>query len=332
MQEAINKIDTLSEEVRNDHARGPARLPEDAYKESKHKNAITLFIKSKPSFAACQPTNSTRGHPIPRYPLMSLATLMEVINVPRSSPITDRDEVLKKSRTFKDETLGRGQWLFTMESFKNFVSPSSSGLLLVDGCYGDLCDGKVSPLSVICATLAATLDQTQSHVVLHFFCGRHCHPQDALSGPTGLMRSLIYQMIIYPGLFSSKLEWESNVTREQLAKGDLAGLCSIFRQLIRSVDPQLTLYCILDGISEFETSLHGWLDQLKQVFDVLRGLSTNATDDRTGPYFKLLMTNAEKSTRISRLIDSRDHIALRAENISSPGRAQRALNKFAGDN
>lgn len=347
IQETRNEVANLTKLVKGDLAKGPARLPENVvvfsnmtlqillenvYKESKHKNAIKLFIKSKPNFAECQPTNSTRGHPIPRYPLMSLTTLMEVINVPRSSPITDRDEVLKKSRTFKDETLGRGRWLLTMESFKNFVSPSSSGLLLVDGCCGDLCDGKVSPLSVICATLAATLDQTQSHVVLHFFCGRHCRPKDALSGPRGLMESLIYQIIIYPDLFDPKFDWESKVTREQLANGDLAGLCSIFKQLIEFVNPQYTVYCILDGISEFETSLNGWLDQLKEVFQVLRELIANTTDPQTGPYFKLLMTSAEKSTRISRLTDPRDRIALRAGNVSSSGRAQRALNKFAGDN
>ncbi|KAF3001035.1 hypothetical protein E8E14_006231 [Neopestalotiopsis sp. 37M] len=212
-----------------------------------------------------------------------------------------------------------------MESFKNFVSPSSSGLLLVDGCCGDLCDGKVSPLSVICATLAATLDQTQSHVVLHFFCGRHCRPNDALSGPGGLMESLIYQIIIYPGLFDPEFNWESNVTREQLANGDLAGLCSIFKRLIEFVNPQLTVYCILDGISEFETSLNGWLDQLKEVFEVLRGLTANTNDPQAGPYFKLLMTSAEKSTRISRLADASDRIALRAGNISSSGRAPETI-------
>ncbi|KAF7527689.1 hypothetical protein G7054_g10369 [Neopestalotiopsis clavispora] len=346
LEASVQELITRAKEKEEDLAKGSARIPEsivgfsnmtiqllfeNAYKEREYKNSMELFAKPKRSFADCQPTHFARRHPALQYPLMSVATLMEVMNAPHLSPTAERDAVLKKSRTFKEDTLARGRWLLTMESFKNFVSPSSSGLLLVDGYCGDFCAGKVSPLSVICATLAATLDQTQSHVVLHFFCGQHCRSKDAISGPMGLMRSLIYQMIIYPGILSPKLAWESSVTREQLASGDLSGLCSIFKELINFVDPQLTIYCILDGISDFEILLHGWIDQLKQLFEILRGLITDATDGRTGPYFKLLMTSAEKSTHISRLIDPSDRIALRAGNMSSPGRAQRALNRFAGD-
>lgn len=266
-----------------------------------------------------------------QHPLISMPALKAIVNVPHSSPIIDRDEVLKKGSTFGEETLGRGRWLLIMESFKQFMRGPSSRLLLVDGYCGDLCDSKVSPLSVLCATLAATLDQSDSSKVLHFFCGQHCRRRDTLSGPQGLLRSLIYQIIVYPDLFGPETKWESDVPQEQLAAEDLTGLCAIFSQMIRSIDRQFTVYCILDGISEFETSLYGWLNQLKQVFQLLHGIIANVAENQTGPRFKLFMTSAEKSTRISRMVKKGDHIALRAGNVSSPGKAQKALGRFAAD-
>lgn len=113
-------------------------------------------------------------------------------------------------------------------------------------------------MSVFCATLIRSIqDLPQSpelrrHVVLYFSCGQHSYQYGDHNGPYALITSLIVQLIS---------QWPPDQSLPGLppvAGGlHIRALCQIVRELMDQIPPNITLYCILDSISDFETVLGG---------------------------------------------------------------------------
>jgi hypothetical protein len=82
--------------------------------------------------------------------------------------------------------------LFVVEDrFKAWLAPKQNDFLHVDGYYGGLEIRKTSPLSFFCASLAVAMTQEPIFISLAYFCGEHFSSLNPLSGPPGLLRSLI---------------------------------------------------------------------------------------------------------------------------------------------
>jgi hypothetical protein len=174
----------------------------------------------------------------------------------------------------------------------------------------------MSPLSVFCASLATTLSQTSCGMVLHFFCGSHSRiEQDSVSGPAGLIRGLITQLLLYPDSPDIYLDPMEKNLYEAVSHWNVHALVFLFGLLVRNMDESKTIICLIDGISDFETPLHGWD---KQILDVVQQLRSIVDRQRSGPALKLLMTSANRALDIGSMVHQHqgEHVSLRAGNVS----------------
>lgn len=120
-------------------------------------------------------------------------------------------------------------------------------------------------------------------VTIHFFCGLHLSSGDPLRRPAGIIRSLIAQVLHQYG---PNLDFiNSRKYCNQLRDHDLNCLCVCFNTLIKQCPMDTVLFCIIDGISFYETA--HWHEDVCLVVTMLRDLTK---DDEVNAIFKLLIT------------------------------------------
>jgi len=240
--------------------------------------------------------------------------------------IEDLEKISKLTTSLSEMALGRGRWLIVSDRFRLWVQTRSpkSDLILVNGYLDDIAETKISPLSVLCASLIRTVASQGRIMTLTYFCGLHGSSRDWNDGPRGMLRCLISQFILatgargtdlvsFPGLDHSLLQ--------NVAAQELGALWVLFQELIGQLPPETVVFIILDGISAFETSLKGWDDEFCQIIFQLQQLVT--TKPRSGPVVKILLTAPNRSIKVFWQVDSESHISLIAGNISA-----RSMNQF----
>lgn len=250
--------------------------------------------------------------------MLSPEDVIKLLGIHPLSPIEDRDTVLRKGHTMSPQHLGRGRVLLVKPQFQRLLSSVSSTVLLVDGHCKEDCVGKVSPISVFCASLAAIMAQHPAYMALSFFTGQHCLYDDACDqarGPRGLVRSLICQILLYPNQPEWCMDWLEEALVEDVAQGDVEALCYLFIGLVRRIVGVSTIFCIVDNISDFETKEEGWADHLELVFGSLYSVGSKLAPEIS---FKLLMTSAGKSTQLVSLTEPAEQLSLRAGNVHDP--------------
>lgn len=223
-------------------------------------------------------------------------------------------------------SLGRGRYILVTPQFQQLLSAPSSSVLLVDGHCQDECDGKVSPISIFCASLAATLAHNPALMVLHFFAGQHSFLDgDPARGPHGLIRSLICQVLLYPNQPSLCLEQVGDQVVQDIADGNINALCWLFKELLKRVVNVTTILCIVDSVSDFEED---WAEELKIVFNWFRSVPNELNP---GVNLKLFMTSAGKSTELVYETDQSEHLSLIAGNVMNVGKSEWAMAQDIGN-
>ncbi|KAI0386148.1 hypothetical protein F5Y04DRAFT_116479 [Hypomontagnella monticulosa] len=235
--------------------------------------------------------------------------------------VTDIEEVLRIGNDVKG--IARAKWLLVTERFQSWVQNQGwrSDLVLVNGHLGDVTTGKVSALSVL-AALFATTRRTPQVAVLYHFCGLHSRQGDPTSGPRGLLRSLLAQMVIYldqNSYGSTASPIISNELLQDIARGDILASCLLFSDLVTQLGRSTTLYVVIDNVSEFETPLGGWDVELREVISFLQSM---VNEQSSGPILKIMVIASNKSIQIHRQIPIHDQIWLNPDNLLS-GSAQR---------
>ncbi|KUJ13892.1 uncharacterized protein LY89DRAFT_149357 [Mollisia scopiformis] len=254
--------------------------------------------------------------PSPTYQKISTFDILEILKVPYDTANTDLRFVLRQSKSFKTDALGHGRWLMTTTRFKNWLGGGRSDILLVDGHGDSAKSGKTSPMSVFCSTFIASVIKLHTTIVLHFFCGQHVTFVDPLRGAHGLLRSLICQLLLYPNTQEPNLDSLSQQKLyNDLRAHELNALRHLFQQLVQQLPRGTLVFCIIDGISEYETKMNNSTENLQLVVDTLQSIVRD--HGLGGPTFKVLMTSANRSTEIVKKIPPQDCISLRAGNVHS---------------
>lgn len=254
---------------------------------------------------------------IPISVSMSYDELYMILRLPNPLfLVNDLGLVLRASNAIGHNGLSRGAWLLNMDRFKIWaqIPNSSSDLVLVDGHLGEYCRGKISPLSVLSA-IFASMNKNSHFMILTHFCGLHTSMADQMSGCRGMIRSLIAQLIVNQRSYSrsTKVCLDDELLHA-IAQHDLEALCQLFQALLNEVHPDVTIYCVIDDVSQFETTLGGWGEELYRVVHMMQTLSRQR---RCGPAFKVLLTTANRSIQIYCQIEAGDIISLSAGNRSS---------------
>ncbi|KAH7111187.1 hypothetical protein EDB81DRAFT_367857 [Dactylonectria macrodidyma] len=249
----------------------------------------------------------------------------------RTAHVRDLGFVLRKYHEFSPKALGRAKYLMETSEFHGWFLSTGSEILLVDGHCDDQSIGRLAPTSLTCAGLvetyvhedynstALTLAQTP-RIILYFFAGEHINSNNGLHGPHGLIRSLVYQLLLQwpedglpdPRLFRSQL----NAAR---SAGELSttSLCFIFEQLVCQLSSDFPVCCIIDGVSYFETSLYGWRDDLTNIVNCFLSCKEAKSAYEGQGTIKFLLVSPDKSTSVWHLINQVDHVDLRAGNMHS---------------
>lgn len=192
------------------------------------------------------------------------------------------------------------QSLLERKEFQSWMAESDPGLILVDAGIREDSLKRLSAISLFCSTLVTTLLQVYQRgvVVVHFFCGLHVSHHDAWSGPCGLMRSLIVQVLMQLVEMDPRMsKWSLNFIDNRqdlkaLEAHDLIALCQTLQELLRQFPPETRTYIIVDSISCFDTAV------LREgLGTVINFLDFMVKDQTMVPALKVLLTNPGHSTR-----------------------------------
>jgi hypothetical protein len=106
----------------------------------------------------------------------------------------DLDRACRNARSCDLQSQGAMHWVLQSPRFKHWIQSPAPDALVVDG---NLADGmaRYSATSLLCGMIIQSLVKQKAIHVLSFFCGSHNSRSDPLSGPGGLLRSLISQLL-----------------------------------------------------------------------------------------------------------------------------------------
>ena len=259
----------------------------------------------QPSFLAVLP---------PPSPRTSFDDLLTALDVPDYAAL---DTLAFVSRRICDPRLNagtKGRHLMGMDRFQAWLAgpPSDSDLVLVDGYCGSVVADGVSPMSAICASLVEELhrragEDTNSArpavIVLHHFCGQHRGGRDPFRGPAGLLRNLLQQLLQqnrWPGGAEELLNFVDDGLLRGVDVSEIGSLCYLFWNLVIRLDPSRPVFCIMDGVSEMETSLNDWCVDTRSVIEMLLGLVEDTS--RAGPALRVLLTSPQRSTMLGNTV------------------------------
>ncbi|KAF7546443.1 hypothetical protein G7Z17_g8434 [Cylindrodendrum hubeiense] len=234
--------------------------------------------------------------------------------------------VLRASNAIGQGALAQGAWLLNIDRFKAWaqIPNTSSDIILVEGRLDGLSIGKISPLSVLAATFTAMADAPY-FVILMWFCGLHSIPRDHMSGCRGMLRSFIAQLIFYQRRQHGNVAMcVTEMLLEGVAHMELSALCELFRVFLGHVSPNVTVYCVVDNICEFETESEGWENELCQVVHLLQSMVSQSA---WGPTLKVLLTTANRSIKVYRQMKPEDCISLSAGNRNARSTQRLSIEK-----
>ena len=243
--------------------------------------------------------------------LITVPELLDILAVPHMQAAEDLDYILKKGSDFGSASQGQARYLVQTIQFKNWLHSPRSELLIVDANLDFHQTDKISPISVIGATLSLSVMKLQPAISLHFFCGQHLGGDDMLRGPLGLLRSLISQLLLHSNILGHlNVDFiTDHVYLNELQALGLEPLCDVFLQLIRRLSPDMTVFCIIDGISWYEQD--AWDDGMHLI---LRSLNGMANDPQLVPRFKVLLTSTSKCRSVEGWTMSSQRISLSTNN------------------
>ncbi|KAK3293848.1 uncharacterized protein B0H64DRAFT_398821 [Chaetomium fimeti] len=244
-------------------------------------------------------------------------------------PSVDLGQALAEQGRQSVKNQGHVQSLLSHDQFLHWLSHQHPSLILVDANIRESALASVSAISVLSSTLATSLMQAYADeaVVISFFCGMHASPADALYGPTGLIRSLMIQLLMKLDTTDPEMrEWNldfinDRVFVQNLERHSLPDLCSALHELLFQFKPNTPVYCIIDTISAFDA------EHLSRDLEIVFGCLQRIIDDQSlVPIFKVLITNPGESTRVIK-----DMAVFREDptRIISLGRQSRAAGRIS---
>lgn len=157
-------------------------------------------------------------------------------------------------------------------------------------------------MSSLCAALISGVAQQKRAQIVYFFCGPHCTSSDPIGGPIGLVRCLIAQLLTLREFDIDFIRFD--LWNGQLQRNNLAAFCGVLKELVTQL-PDTILFCIIDGVSLFETEK--WRSQMQEL---TRSLTLLARDGIQGAVFKLLFTSPGLSKDAKAIVPQQCYIQI----------------------
>lgn len=278
---------------------------------------------------------------------VSTEYILYLLDIDPLIPIKDTEFILRSSHSLPPHALDHAESLMAHSTFQHWLVSSGSNLIVADGHAAEYAVRSVSPMSVLCASLSASLSLSSSFIVLSYCCSRNTRDEGGAAGPRGMMRILISQLLLSlkdetptsaEGMGSSSDGGASMVFQlderlySDLPSYDPVALCHLFELILaNSVSPAKTVFCIIDGFADWKLSGAGdWSDDVDKIMSELVRIvdkgrhggdpskhGAETLPDR--PDLKILLTTAGRSGELLDVSEER-RISLRTPQASGYGR------------
>lgn len=238
-------------------------------------DSSTLYLEARQPSPSSVHSRPASPAPFNIATLRSLLTIFESIEEIDLNAILENDE---RSIPFREKR--KADLIVSTKQFHDWMVSSKSSELLVHGEFRRTRSASepVSALSVFCATLTQTFRRAgQQQIALVFFCGNHVERDDRHRGPGAMICSFIAQLAKLWSFETTNPEGSGNYPLSQaeaesiIKSGSLQKLCKLFGLLVRLLPEQATLFCIVEGISHYETD--EFEEGLLEVLVLLLGLA-----------------------------------------------------------
>jgi hypothetical protein len=207
------------------------------------------------------------------------------------SHLRDISRVIKHSARFDIQEMKQAYAIANSTYTKSWLN-AVRGILFLNGS-GQITVARESPISASLASLVFRIPEDPRTIVLHFFSGLHCESNQVISGPSGLMRSLIAQLSLK---YDFDLAFINNeVYQDSIRDHDMQTLCETFSAMVCQLPVDCQLYCIIDGISWLETPR--WREDLVATVAYICYLGV---DPGCRAHLKLLISSPVRSLLLTR--------------------------------
>ena len=218
----------------------------------------------------------------------------------------DLHHILQSAADIMFEDRGRAEQALTTTVFREWLLSPESAKLLIHGDFG--VTNKVSPFTVLCATVLQVFRVTAGYIGLAFFCGLHLQG-DEIQGPSVMIRSLVTQLLRqYP---RQAIDPDAAIDLDAVAERSIEHLCELFVFLVRQLPPTVTVFCVVDGVNEYEDE--DYFDELDQVIVALLNLMDG--ENRSGARIKLLLASPQPTTIVRQIFDDEPGILLHMQSV-----------------
>jgi len=216
--------------------------------------------------------------------------LLGLMNVHHLGALDDEQHIIRRGHSLDNEATSHAATMFQTTQVQKLLQSPESGVVLVNGCTDRSQNTKISPITYVCATLTHALRRSAAtNAVLAFFCGQHSSSQDDLIGPQGLMRSLVADLVL--SLAQNERISEAApiwfpAPQEHFEELSFKDICQLFCHLVQLVPKEITVYCVVDGISYYERQV--WKEDYDLMMECFGAIITN---NAIAAAFKLLLTS-----------------------------------------
>ncbi|TIA11681.1 hypothetical protein D6C81_07836 [Aureobasidium pullulans] len=213
---------------------------------------------------------------------------------------SDTTRIIQSSARFDIEEMKIAYAIAKSTDFLEW-SNSTRGILFLNGS-GKITAARESSTSALFASLVIGTIDDPTVTVLHFFCGLHCNFGGVVSGPKGLMRSLIAQLSVKQNFDLNFID--DQLKREEVRDHDIHRLCETFSAMAFQLPADHEVCCLIEGISWLETP--SWREDLTATIAYLCYLSV---DPRCQARFKLLVSCPVRSLMLTKEVKQYGEVA-----------------------
>jgi hypothetical protein len=237
--------------------------------------------------------------------------LLDILGFDPQTPLKDIGRCFSNLYNMTISEVDTAHWIIRSLKFRTWLSEAArSSELLVQGNRDPFEPG--SPLSFFCGHLWNMLSDPA--IVITHVCRLKRGFDDDRHNAKGMLVSLIGQLLSQPkdkGL-EFDLSWIEERHRQLLQNNDLDFICQLFRELVKQIPKKRILFCVIDGISWYETGERR--DDTLAVLETLRRSIHEGTD----ALCKLVLTCPNRSLFIHEYMDSADILHV-IDNVDGTG-------------
>ena len=219
----------------------------------------------------------------------------------------DVESTLQNVWTLALSAQDRAATIMASPRLQTWLTTPQPSALFINGDHD--ASARQSPLSYICSKLIDSISSSvggsrhPSILACAFFCGQHMDLDDPASGPAGMMRSLLAQLLLSHSAFKlTTIKRLLNIDSSEVGE-----LCNAFADLIEQLPRRYVVFCIIDGMTLYEdspTRCEAAAEATRTLLDVMESCGAK------GCVFKLLVTCPGNSRTLYREFDEEEIIRM----------------------